>query len=362
MAHAGIRNGGPCEGRPPEGTVRCRHGVDDAVPHSKMRGTCQRRRAKNGPDLRRHRPAIRPATLISARFAFGVRDAGHLSSPREIGDGRARCGYGGRGSVRAMTRPSSARRSRRSRPARDRALLRNGVTIRVLSQWPLRASGVTAGLAHPMLAGAIRGPGSGFGNIMQRLKDKTCVITGAARGIGRAIAARFHDEGALVVVTDIDEANGADTAAQIGCRFEPLDVREEGDWSRLAEVVPVADVVVNNAGVTGFETGMAAHDPEHASLADWRAVHRVNLDGTFLGCRYAIGAMKASGAGSIINISSRSGLVGIPGAAAYASSKAAIRNHSKTVALYCAQQGWQIRCNSIHPAAILTPIWEPMLG
>ena len=85
-------------------------------------------------------------------------------------------------------------------------------------------------------------------------------------------------------------------------------------------------------------------------------------DGTFLGCRYAIGAMKAKGSGSIINISSRSGLVGIPAAAAYASSKAAIRNHSKTVALYCAQQGWQIRCNSIHPAAILTPIWEPMLG
>ena len=88
----------------------------------------------------------------------------------------------------------------------------------------------------------------------------------------------------------------------------------------------------------------------------------VNLDGTFLGCRYAIGAMKAEGAGSIINISSRSGLVGIPLAAAYASSKAAIRNHSKSVALYCAQQGWTIRCNSIHPAAILTPMWEPMLG
>ncbi|PIX63865.1 MAG: short-chain dehydrogenase, partial [Sphingomonadales bacterium CG_4_10_14_3_um_filter_58_15] len=97
-------------------------------------------------------------------------------------------------------------------------------------------------------------------------------------------------------------------------------------------------------------------------LADWRAVHRVNLDGTFLGCRYAIKAMKGRGTGSIINISSRSGLVGIPGAAAYASSKAAIRNHSKSVALYCAQQGWQIRCNSIHPAAIMTPMWEPMLG
>lgn len=197
---------------------------------------------------------------------------------------------------------------------------------------------------------------------MQRLNNKTCVITGAARGIGRAIASRFHDEGAIVIVTDIDEATGEATAAEIGCRFELLDVREEDQWKRLAGVIPVADVVVNNAGVTGFEGGMAPHDPEHASLADWREVHRVNLDGTFLGCRYAIGAMKGAGTGSIINISSRSGLVGIPGAAAYASSKAAIRNHSKTVALYCAQQGWKIRCNSIHPAAILTPIWEPMLG
>jgi len=197
---------------------------------------------------------------------------------------------------------------------------------------------------------------------MHGLNGKICVVTGAARGIGRAIAARFHAEGAVVVVTDIDETAGRAAAADIGCRFEPLDVREEADWARLAKIVPVADVVVNNAGVTGFEGGMVAHDPEHASLADWRAVHRVNLDGTFLGCRYAIGAMKQAGTGAIINISSRSGLVGIPGAAAYASSKAAIRNHSKTVALYCAQQGWRIRCNSVHPAAILTPIWEPMLG
>ena len=149
---------------------------------------------------------------------------------------------------------------------------------------------------------------------------------------------------------------------ELGTRFIKLDVRLEDDWRALAELVPTADVLVNNAGVTGFEDGPVAHDPEHARLADWHAVHRVNLDGTFLGCRYAIAAMKARGDGSIINISSRSGLVGIPLAAAYASSKAAVRNHSKTVALYCAQQGWRIRCNSIHPAAILTPIWEPMLG
>ncbi|MCU1732943.1 MULTISPECIES: SDR family NAD(P)-dependent oxidoreductase [unclassified Pseudomonas] len=197
---------------------------------------------------------------------------------------------------------------------------------------------------------------------MDRLKGKTCLITGAARGIGRAIAIRFQEEGGHVIVTDIDEANGAAIAREISAQFIKLDVADETDWLRLAQQVPTLDVLVNNAGITGFETGMVAHDPEHASLEDWRAVHRVNLDGTFLGCRYAIGAMKGRGAGSIINISSRSGLVGIPGAAAYASSKAAVRNHTKTVALYCAQQGWRIRCNSIHPGAILTPMWEAMLG
>ncbi|MBU1463182.1 MAG: SDR family oxidoreductase [Alphaproteobacteria bacterium] len=197
---------------------------------------------------------------------------------------------------------------------------------------------------------------------MHKLTNKICVVTGAARGIGRAIAARFHAEGARVILTDIDAGAGAAAAAEIGCRFIALDVRGEADWARLAEAVPTIDVMENNAGVTGFEQGMVAHDPEHATLADRRAVHHVNLDGTFLGCRYAIGAMKAQGSGSIINISSRSGLVGIPLAAAYASSKAAIRNHSKSVALYCAQQGWAIRCNSIHPAAILTPMWESMIG
>jgi NAD(P)-dependent dehydrogenase (short-subunit alcohol dehydrogenase family) len=115
--------------------------------------------------------------------------------------------------------------------------------------------------------------------------------------------------------------------------------------------------------VTGFEDGHSVHDPENVSLDDWRKVHRTNLDGVFLGCKYAIkGIRRGGGSGSIINLSSRSGLVGIPGAAAYASSKAAIRNHTKTVALYCAEQGLEIRCNSLHPAAILTPMWEPVLG
>ena len=197
---------------------------------------------------------------------------------------------------------------------------------------------------------------------MSRLEGKLCVATGAGSGIGAAICRVFADEGARVVVTDKLEASARAVADAIGGEARRLDVSEEADWEALARDFPVCDVVVNNAGVTGFEDGIVSHDPEHASLADWRAVHAVNLDGTFMGCRYAIGAMRERGSGAIINISSRSGLVGIPGAAAYASSKAAIRNHTKTVALYCAEQNLNIRCNSLHPAAILTPIWEPMLG
>ncbi|SDJ43266.1 SDR family oxidoreductase [Aliiruegeria lutimaris] len=194
------------------------------------------------------------------------------------------------------------------------------------------------------------------------LSGKICVVTGAGRGIGAAIARAFADAGAQVLVTDKDENAAEQVALEIGGSSRRLDVSSEADWDALKAAWPRIDVLVNNAGVTGFEENAAPQDPEHASLEDWRAVHRVNLDGTFLGCRYAIAAMREAGAGSIINISSRSGMVGIPGAAAYASSKAAIRNHTKTVALYCAEQGLAIRCNSIHPAAILTPMWEPMLG
>ncbi len=197
---------------------------------------------------------------------------------------------------------------------------------------------------------------------MKRLIGKTCLVTGAARGIGEAIARAFAHQAARVIVTDINEKDGAALAADIGGEFLRLDVAKEADWLALEGQHPTLDVVVNNAGITGFEEGATAHDPEHADLDDWRAVHAVNLDGVFLGCRYGIRAMRKRGEGSIINISSRSGMVGIPAAAAYASSKAGMRNHTKTVALYCAQQGLNIRCNSIHPAAILTPMWEPMLG
>ena len=197
---------------------------------------------------------------------------------------------------------------------------------------------------------------------MPRLNNKRALITGAARGIGAAIAEAFAQEGADVIVTDIDDETGQATADRINATYRRLDVSQESDWQAALDAHPVFDILVNNAGITGFESGELVHDPANASLATWRAVHAVNLDGTFLGCQTAIKAMRAKGQGSIINIASRSGLVGIPGAAGYASSKAAIINHSRAVALYCAQQGWAIRCNAIAPAAILTPIWEPMIG
>lgn len=203
---------------------------------------------------------------------------------------------------------------------------------------------------------------------MNRLNGKIALVTGAARGIGEAIAHAFVNEGAIVYLSDINDEQGLNAAKKLGAsaKYVHLDVRNEQDWASVTKLIVDAhgamDIVVNNAGITGFENGDLVHDPENASLEAWRAVHETNLDGVFLGCKYAIKAMRPKRTGSIIDISSRSGLVGIPGAAAYASSKAAIRNHTKSVALYCAEQGLQIRCNSVHPAAILTPMWEPMLG
>lgn len=120
------------------------------------------------------------------------------------------------------------------------------------------------------------------------------------------------------------------------------------------------DVLVNNAGVTGLEHG-GAQDVETVHLDDWRAVLATNLEGVVLGRQMAIRSMRPAG-GSIINIASRSGHVGAPAAAADAASKAAVLNHTRTVALYCAERQLNIRCNAISPAAILTPMWDPLLG
>ena len=120
---------------------------------------------------------------------------------------------------------------------------------------------------------------------MPRLKKKIALITGGARGIGAAIANAFRDEGADVILTDIDAENGQAMADQIGATFARLDVASEANWNTMAERFPALDVLVNNAGITGlegpFDDAPQAHDPENATLADWRNVHAVNTDGTF---------------------------------------------------------------------------------
>ncbi|MDF2157045.1 glucose 1-dehydrogenase [Algoriphagus sp. CAU 1675] len=203
---------------------------------------------------------------------------------------------------------------------------------------------------------------------MERLKNKTALITGAARGIGESIARLFIQEGARVILSDILDQQGKELAKELGemACYTHLDVKNEGEWQLVYERILLEygglDILVNNAGITGFLETKGPFDAEQVDMDSWNEVMAVNLNGTVLGCKYAIPLMKRKGGGSIVNISSRSGIVGIPGAAAYAASKAAVRNHSKSVALLCAEKGYAIRCNSIHPAAIMTPMWDSMLG
>jgi len=212
---------------------------------------------------------------------------------------------------------------------------------------------------------------------MPRLQNKVAFITGAATGIGKGIATRFIAEGATVIISDVNNEKGEACALELGanCSFMHLDVSSEVEWQdtlkKVYEKFGHLNILVNNAGILGLENpAWGPQDPENASLESWQLVHKINSESVFLGCKYAIKYMRQNGVnavgkpvgGSIINMSSRSGMVGVPTTAAYASSKASVRNHSKSVALYCAGEGYNIRCNSIHPAAILTHMWECMLG
>ena len=191
---------------------------------------------------------------------------------------------------------------------------------------------------------------------MDRLKGKVAIITGAAKGLGEADARLFAAESATVVLTDVDEANGARVAGEIGGRaaFRRQDVRDEAGWEALiADVVARhgrLDVLVNNAGV------VEAGNIETTSAEDYRFVMAVSADGTFFGCKHAIPAMRAGGGGSIINMASIASIQGESLVAAYCAAKGAVEALTRAVAVHCAQGRMNIRCNSVHPSGIDTPM------
>jgi len=193
---------------------------------------------------------------------------------------------------------------------------------------------------------------------MGRVQDKIAIVTGAASGIGRGCAKRLVAEGATVVCTDRDE-RGAQVAAELGATFRQLDVTDEAGWQRVVDETVRAfgrlQILVNAAGVAVWG------DIEHTTLEQWRFVNGVNAEGTFLGCRTALAAMKATG-GSIVNISSVAGLVADADAPAYCASKGAVRLLTKSVALHAARRGYNVRCNSVHPSFIDTPMVDAVVA
>jgi len=195
-----------------------------------------------------------------------------------------------------------------------------------------------------------------------RLAGRVAVVTGGAGGLGRAIAARFVAEGAEVTVTDVDRARGEATAAEIGARFRYQDVTDEAGWADLMANLKSEghrlDVLVNNAGYAPVDRGLT---PEDLDLETTEAIFRVNFNGTLLGCKYAIAAMKSDG-GAIVNLSSIAALVPVPFITAYGAAKAAVRHLTTSVALHCAEQGYRIRCNSIHPGQIRTPMHDALVS
>ena len=194
---------------------------------------------------------------------------------------------------------------------------------------------------------------------MGRVADKVVLITGGASGIGRATAELMAREGAMVVLTDLQDQGGAEVVAAIAdaggeAAYHHHDVTEEADWVKIVETVQsdhgALDVLVNNAGI-----GSSGVPVDELQLESWRGTLSVNLDGVFLGVKHGVGAMKESG-GVIINISSVAGFIGLPNMAAYAASKGGVRSLTKAVAIECAARGLKIRVNSVHPGFIDTPM------
>jgi NAD(P)-dependent dehydrogenase (short-subunit alcohol dehydrogenase family) len=203
-----------------------------------------------------------------------------------------------------------------------------------------------------------------------RVDGKIALVTGGAQGLGEAAARMLAKEGARVAITDVNIEGAKKIAESIN---EPRkgaaiaiqhDVTQPEQWVHALAQTHKAfgglHVLVNNAGIS------AGSDVEATSFEDWKRVHEIDLDSVFLGCKYAIPMMaksvKETGlGGSIVNISSISGIIAGHNMAAYNSAKAAVRHLSKSVALHCARKGYRIRSNSVHPVFIATPILDPLV-
>ena len=200
-----------------------------------------------------------------------------------------------------------------------------------------------------------------------RVAGKTALITGAAGGLGQAMAWMLAREGAKVALTDTNLEGaqtlaGAINAEHPGAAFAfAHDVTDEAQWIAVVDQAVAAmgglSILINNAGI-GCDFVWSEQD----TLENWRRVQAVNVESIMLGCKHAMPHLRASGAASIVNISSVAGLAAAPGMGAYNATKAAVWMYTKTVALEAARAGWNVRCNSVHPVFIKTPILDPFVA
>lgn len=197
---------------------------------------------------------------------------------------------------------------------------------------------------------------------MGRLQNKICLVTGAARGIGLATAERFLEEGARVVLTDVDSEAVKDAADGLGehARAATLDVTDADCWSTVMQALADSwgppDVVVNNAGVA------IVADVETLTPEQWTTTLNVNLTGVMLGTQQAIAAMRGHGGGAIVNIASIEGIIGEQIVPAYNASKAGVRLYSKSAAIHCARSGYNIRVNCVCPGFVETAMVADGIG
>ena len=199
---------------------------------------------------------------------------------------------------------------------------------------------------------------------MGRVSGKIALVTGSGMGLGRATSLLLAKEGATLFCTDISPEHGEETVQMIRdaggtADFMRHDVSSVADWEAVAAAVEKRhghlEVLVNNAGIA------IAANIETTTMEQWHKTMAINSDGVFLGCKHAVALMKKNKKGSIINLSSIDGIIGEAELAAYCASKGAVRTLTKSVAVHCGEQGYGIRCNSIHPGYIWTPQTENYL-